>query len=108
MLRSILVPALLAAAAGLLTASHAHAYGACHTGYTHVGPGGVQHVGQTTAVGPGGQAYHHSSAGAAGPAGGAYSSSTTRAYSPSAYGGYSAGGSVGYGASVSHSTAYYR
>ena len=52
MLRNILCIALIAAAAMLATASQAHAWGAYHVGYTHVGPEGVQHYGRTAAVGP--------------------------------------------------------
>lgn len=55
---------LFLASAALLVAlavsAKAQAYGACyHAGYTHVGPGGVQHVGYTDAYrgGSGGAAY---------------------------------------------------
>jgi hypothetical protein len=54
-----------------------HAYGAAHTGYTHVGPNGVYHTGETVAHGPGGQTYAHSSTGAYGAGGNAYHSETT-------------------------------
>ena len=66
MLRTASLIALAVAALTLTTASEAHAYGACHAGYTHVGPNGVQHVGYTAASGPGGSAYHSSSGGSYG------------------------------------------
>lgn len=46
----------IAAAAGLMVAmtpNGADAYGAAHVGYTHVGPNGVYHVGETAAGGYG-------------------------------------------------------
>ncbi len=54
MLRNILCVAVLTAAAMLATSSTAHAWGAAHVGYTHVGPGGVQHYGRTVGYGPNG------------------------------------------------------
>lgn len=57
MLRKIVCVALLSAAATLLTASSARAWGAYHVGYTHVGPYGVQHYGRTVGVGPYGGVY---------------------------------------------------
>jgi len=121
MLRTILVPALVAGTLALLAAAQAHGYGACHTGSTYVSPsGGVQHTGSTTASGPygsysgshtssysgggssgGGSVSHSGSATASGPYGTAsYSGSTTRAYSPTTYGGYSAAGTASYSGSV--------
>src|SRR4051794_32990496 len=102
MMRTILIPAALAALLALLTSAQAHAYGAAHVGYTTAGPGGVQHTGTT--VGPNGQVYQHSGSTEVGPNGGVEhtgtstgpygSATTTRAYSPGAYNSYSAGGSV--------------
>jgi hypothetical protein len=48
--------ALAAIVMALGLSSKAQAYGACHVGYTHVGPNGVQHYGHTAAYGPGGAA----------------------------------------------------
>ncbi len=110
MFRLVLSTAVVGALA-LLTTSEAHAYGVTHTGYTSVSPtGSVQHYGSTTAYGAygsssashygstsasGGTAYHTGSTTASGPYGSASASSSGyRAYSPSAYGGYSAGGTV--------------
>lgn len=111
MLRTILIPALLATLLAALTTTRADAYGAYHTGYTTVSPaGGVQHYGQTTATGVHGGTYdrtssttggygagatHTSSTTATGAYGGVYHGSTTRAYSPATYQGYSAAGMSG-------------
>lgn len=49
MLRSLLVPVVLATLVAALTSSQVLAYGAVHRGYTAVTPtGGVQHYGTTT------------------------------------------------------------
>jgi hypothetical protein len=70
---------MLVVVGGLLgVAAEAQAWGGYHFGYTHVGPGGVQHWGRTGFAGP----Y------------GAYSGGRYGAYG--AYGGYHAG--YGYGA----------
>jgi hypothetical protein len=108
LMRTILLSAVLAALLSLTTATQAHAYGACHTGYTTCGPNGVQHSGSTTVSGPGGTASHTGSTTstpygtehtgtttATGAYGGAYAGSTTRAYSPTTYGSYSAVGTTG-------------
>jgi hypothetical protein len=101
MLNKTLFLALAVVLGALLTASEAHAWGACHTGYTHVGPGGVQHYGSTSASGPYGSysGSHYSSYGAGGSyhTGSAYGTSYGGAaggyhYSGGSYGGYSAGG----------------
>jgi hypothetical protein len=65
-------------AASLLTPSKVDAYGACHVGYTHVGPSGVQHYGATAYHGPNssGYAQHRSAYGA----GGAYHGGSGAAY----------------------------
>lgn len=54
MFRTILALMALAVLAIMLTPAKVDAYGAAHVGYTHVGPNGVYHVGETAAVGPGG------------------------------------------------------
>jgi hypothetical protein len=71
MLRKSLAVAIAAAFAALLTPAKAHAWGAAHIGYTHVGPAGIYHVGRTAAVGPYG-AYGGYRAGAYGYGGAAY------------------------------------
>jgi hypothetical protein len=122
MIRTILVPAALAALLALLTSSHAHAYGACHTGYTACGSNGAVHYGSTSAYGAYGGSVQHTgstsvnngtvqhtgSTTASGAYGGSAQVNTSRAYSPTMYNGYSAGGTSGYGASVTRSaSAYY-
>lgn len=105
MFRTFLVSTFLAIAVAALTSSSAHAYGAVHAGRTTMTPTGVQHYGATAAVGPygsashtgsttasGGTVTHTGSTSATGAYGGAYSGSSTRTYSPTAYGGYSATG----------------
>lgn len=57
MFRKAILTSLVATAIAALTPATAEAWGAIHTGYTHVGYGGVQHYGRTTAYGPYG-AYH--------------------------------------------------
>jgi hypothetical protein len=69
MFRKSFLIAILAAAAALLTPAVAHAWGARHVGYTHVGPNGVYHYGANAAVGPygaygGAHAGYHSYGGA--------------------------------------------
>ena len=102
MRRGILLP-LAAVVAAMGISSKAEGYGACHTGYTHVGPGGVQHYGSTSASGPyGSYSGSHTSAYGAGGAyhsGSAYGTSASGAasgggyhYTSSAYGGTAAGG----------------
>jgi hypothetical protein len=104
---------LLAAGAlmALVTPTKVDAYGAAHVGYTHVGPNGVYHTGETAVAGPGGVAvggrttaagygggvYHEgAAAGTTGYGGAAYGGSTYH-YSPSYYGGTAVGGaSYGY------------
>ena len=108
MRRPFLFLALAAALLVLGTSSEAHAWGAYHVGYTHVGYGGVQHYGRTVGVGPYG-AYSGGSVYRGGYGGyGRYGYGTAyggyRAYSPSYSGGYAAGGyhygTSGYGAGV--------
>jgi hypothetical protein len=84
MLNKSLVLALAVVLGALLTASEAQAWGAVHTGFTHVGPGGIQHYGSTTVAGPYG-AYSGAHYGAVGY-GGAYHAGY----------GYMGGGGVGY------------
>jgi hypothetical protein len=106
MLNRIMMLVVAGAVAALLTPSEAAAYGAAHVGYTHVGPNGVYHTGETavsgprgsyetgrtTAVGAGGGAYHsEQGAGRTEYGGGAYGGASYH-YSPSYYGGAAAGG----------------
>ncbi len=110
----------LAALALLLgTTSEAHAWGAAHVGYTHVGYGGVQHYGATAARGPygsyssshvgaygyGGTSYHAGSVGAVGHGGAAYGG--YHAYTPAYSGGYAIGG-YHYGTTSAYSAGVYR
>jgi hypothetical protein len=53
---TIILPALAAALMVLTMPSQVDAYGAAHVGYTHVGPNGVYHAGETAAAGPRGVA----------------------------------------------------
>lgn len=71
MLRKSLFIAITAALAALLTPTDAHAWGAAHVGYTHVGPSGVQHYGASAARGPYGS-YSGAHAGAYGYGGSSY------------------------------------
>jgi hypothetical protein len=84
MLRKIFCLVLLSGAATLATSSTAHAWGAYHVGYTHVGPSGVQHYGRTYARGPYGSY-----------SGGRYGSSGAYGGYHSSYGSYDRYGSYG-------------
>src|SRR5262245_28288936 len=109
MLSKIILPATVAALAALLLPSEVGAYGAAHVGYTHVGPNGVYHTGETAVAGPrgvyaggrteaygvGGAAYRGGAAYEARP-GGAYGAVGDYRYVPS-YGGAAYGGEVRYG-----------
>src|SRR5436305_2106155 len=104
MVQKRIVAALAAALAVLGLPSVVSAYGAAHFGYTHVGPNGVYHTGETVARGPygtyaggrtgaygyGGGAYHSDYRYGAGY-GGAYGRAGYR-YAPSYYGGRYGGG----------------
>jgi hypothetical protein len=96
--KTILVGA-AALVAVLVSTSQAQAWGAYHAGYTHVGYGGVQHYGHTTAVGPYG-AYSGSHYGSYG-GGGAYHAGYGEGYHyggyGGTYGGYHYGGTSTYG-----------
>jgi hypothetical protein len=113
MLKKIILSALVAAAVALMP-SMAHAYGAAHVGYTHVGPNGVYHTGETAVRGPAGNTYvgghttgatyggaYHSSYGGSTSGGGAYGGYHYNAgYSGAGgvrYGGTTTGGAYGYG-----------
>ncbi len=95
----------LALAATLLvlgTASRAHAWGAYHVGYTHVGPGGVQHWGRTAGFGP----YGGFSTGHAGAYGyGGYHAGYGYGYH-AGYGGYGYHAGYGYGGYHPYAPAY--
>src|SRR5262249_22918129 len=54
MLKKLLSVTFAAAVVVLVLPSVVSAYGAAHVGYTHVGPNGVYHTGETVARGPGG------------------------------------------------------
>lgn len=75
-----------------LTSTRALAWGACHSGYTHVGPTGVTHVGSTTAYGAGG-GFHSASVSHYG-AGGDYHAGYAGGYhyGSACYGGFHAAG----------------
>jgi hypothetical protein len=103
MLQRIILSVGLATLAALLTPSKVDAYGAAHVGYTHVGPNGVYHAGETAYRGPGGvYAGGHTGAYGYGGAeyrggyeyhagyGGAYGAAGYR-YTPSYGGAYGAG-----------------
>jgi len=106
MLKKIIMSAVVAAVAALLTPSLAQAYGAAHVGYTHVGPNGVYHTGETVARGPGGNVYAGGHTTAAGYGGAYHTGGAT--YGGGAYGGYhySAGysgvGGVRYGGTTTY------
>jgi hypothetical protein len=102
MMRTVLVPAVLAALLALAASSQVHAYGACSRSATYTNPytGRSATATESTAVGPNG-AYHGASVSGSGP-NGAYHASDAHAYSPTMYGGYSAAGTTehGYSAAV--------
>ena len=67
MVKKITLAAFATALAVLVLPATVRAYGACHVGYTHVGPNGVYHTGETAVRGPGGTyATGHTSAYGAG------------------------------------------
>ena len=94
-MRTILVPAALAALLALATSSRVHAYGACSRSATYTNPntGRSGTANESTAWGPNG-ATHSTSASGSGP-NGSYSGSSQHAYSPTTYDGYSAAGATG-------------
>jgi hypothetical protein len=89
MIKTTLLPAIVTALAALSTPTPADAYGACHVGYTHVGPNGVYHSGETVARGPEGNVYAGGHTSAYGAGGASYHAGygTEYHYSPT----YSAG-----------------
>jgi len=96
MLHKSLILACAATLAVLLTTREAQAWGAAHVGYTHVGPGGVQHYGRTAAVGPYG-AYSGGHASDYGRYGGSYHTGYGAAYGGAYhYAGASRYGGAGY------------
>ena len=95
MVRQFLLAGLAAAALLLATSTKAHAWGAAHVGYTHVGYGGVQHYGYTAARGPyGGYSGGHVSG--YGYGGGSYHAGYGYGDRYGGYGGYHYGGYSGY------------
>ena len=83
-------------AVAMMSPSPVDAYGAYHRGYTHVGPNGVYHYGQTAYRGPysSGASAHVSGYGAYG---GAYHAGYGGAAYHPAYGGYHYGGTAAVG-----------
>src|SRR5271166_5009218 len=81
--------------------SEVNAYGAAHVGYTHVGPNGVYHTGETVAAGPHGvyETGHTTAAGYGGAeyrgaeyrGGATYGAAAGYRYAPSYYGGAAVG-----------------
>jgi len=92
MLKTTFFFAFCAIMAALSTPSDALSWGAAQVGYTHVGPGGVQHYGATAAAGPNryGSMSHYGATG--GNAYGGHHYGTTSAYGGASYGGYHYGG----------------
>jgi len=106
MLKKIVLLMAVAALAALLTPSELRAYGAAHVGYTHVGPNGVYHTGETVARGPGGGVYAGGRTTAAGSGGGAYHAGYgAAAGGGAAYGGYHY--SAGYSGGAAYAGAHY-
>jgi hypothetical protein len=104
MFRNALLAATAAALITLLSATEAHAWGAAHVGYTHVGPSGVYHYGATDVRTPYG-AYGGAHAGAYGYGGATYHAGYGAAagyhpYTGAAYGGYRYGTAGGYAGGV--------
>src|SRR5262249_19130807 len=95
MLKKIILAACVAAVLALALPSRASAYGAAHVGYTHVGPNGVYHTGETVARGPGGT-YGTAHTGAYGTGGGAYHAGYGGAYHAGYGGAYGAAGGYRY------------
>ncbi len=96
MLRQVCIVAGFTAFLVLATPANAHAWGAAHVGYTHVGPGGVYHAGATGYRGGYGGGYGGAHYGAyRGGYGGAYHS---YGYGGAAAGGYRYGSYGGYSA----------
>jgi hypothetical protein len=101
MMRTILVPAVLAALLGLAVSSPVHAYGTVSrsASYTNPNTGRTASASGTASYGPGGVTRSGSASGS-GP-NGSYNASGSRSYSPTMYGGYSGAGSAeGYHAAV--------
>ena len=101
MLRKLILPAVVAILAAVLTPSTVNAYGAARVGYAHVGPYGASYGHATAVRGPsGGGGYHYSSGGSYGGAsyhagGGGYQTA----------GGAQVGGGYHYSASYGGTTA---
>src|SRR5262249_28682433 len=104
MMTKMILSALVAAAAALLTPSNVRAYGAAHVGYTHVGPNGVYHTSETVARGPGGT-YEAGRTTAYGAGGGAYHAGSGGAVGYG--GGYDYHYSAGYSGGAAYGSAHY-
>lgn len=89
MLRTFVSAAMAAAALMTVSAATARAWGVAHAGYTHVGPGGVYHAGETAVATPYGARTTESVRGVS-PAGGYHAAYGTAYRPPGApvYGGY--------------------
>ena len=90
MLGKIITAAAVAVLSTLLTPMKLDAYGACHVGYTHVGPNGVYHTGETAVRGPSGT-YEAGRTTAVGAGGGAYHAGYGGYEKVNPYGGASGG-----------------
>jgi hypothetical protein len=101
MLKKMVLAALATALGVLVLPSLVSAYGACHVGYTHVGPNGAYRTSETVARGPEG-AYAGGRTTAYGAGGAAYGahystgSSSSQIYAPSRSSGYSGASSYNY------------
>jgi hypothetical protein len=81
MIHKAFLTSLVVTAIAALTPTPAGAWGAIHTGYTHIGYGGAQHYGRTAAYGPYG-AYNGAHLGTTGyhPYNSGYHPNATNAY----------------------------
>jgi hypothetical protein len=103
MLKKIVLATFAAALVVLVLPAAVCAYGACHVGYTHVGPNGAYHTSETVARGPegayaGGRTTAYGAGGAAYGYGAHYSTgpSSSQIYAPSRSSGYSGASSYNY------------
>ena len=96
MMRTILIPAVIAALLGLATTSPVDAYGTVSRSASYSNPytGRSGTASRTASYGPGGVTRSGSASGS-GP-NGSYNASGSRAYSPTMYRGYSGAGSADY------------
>lgn len=83
MIRKLFLAALVAAAITFASVSPAQAWGVAHAGYTHVGPNGAYHVGETAVATPYGARTTETARGV-GPAGGYHADYSTAYHPPGA------------------------